>query len=82
MPTVVTGTLALIFAATGWLMGIIPAGGGLMAGYHWFVSSVGAGGDELVAAQHKRAGRNTLIRPARSRGAARTPNAGAPGCRR
>ena len=61
MPTVVTGTQALIAAATGWLMGIIPAGGGLMAGYHWFMSSVGSGGDEMVAAQHKRGARNTLI---------------------
>ena len=60
MPTVVTGTQALIAAATGWLMGIIPAGGGLMAGYHWFMSSV-SGGEEMAAAQHKRAARNTLI---------------------
>ena len=61
MPAVVTGTQALISAATGWLVGIIPAGGGLMAGHHWFMSSVGAGGDEMVAAQHKRAAGNTRI---------------------
>ena len=61
MPTVVTGTQALISAATGWLMGIIPAGGGLMAGYHWFMSGPGAGGDEMLASQHKRATRTTLI---------------------
>ena len=61
MPTVVTGTLALLSAATGWLLGIVPVGGGLMASYHWFMSGPGAGGDEMLASQHKRATRNTLI---------------------
>jgi len=61
MPTLVTGLQSLLSAASGWLLGLIPAGGGLMAGYHWFMSGPGAGGDEMVAAQHKRATRNVLL---------------------
>jgi hypothetical protein len=61
MPTLISGLQNLLSTASGWLLGIIPVGGGLMAGYHWFMSGAGAGGDEMVAAQHKRATRNVLF---------------------
>lgn len=61
MPTLITGLQSLIGAATGWLLALVPAGGGLMSGYHWFMSGPGAGGDEMVAATHKRAVRSTLL---------------------
>lgn len=60
-PNLITGLQALLNAASGWLLGLIPVGGGLMAGYHWFMSAVGSGGDEMQSASHKRALRTTLI---------------------
>lgn len=61
MPTLITGLQSLIGAATGWLLALVPTGGGLMAGYHWFMSGPGAGGDEMVSATHKRATRSVLF---------------------
>ena len=61
MPTLVTGLQSLISAASGWLLALVPIGGGLLSGYHWFMSGPGSGGDEMVAAQHKRGVRSTIL---------------------
>ena len=60
-PNLVIGLQSLLSAVSGWLLGLIPVGGGLMAGYHWFMSGVGSGGDEMQSAQHKRALKTTLF---------------------
>jgi hypothetical protein len=41
-PQVVTGVQTLIGDMTGWLLGIVPTGGALVSGYHWFMSGPGS----------------------------------------
>lgn len=60
-PDLITGLQTLITTVSGWLLALIPTGGGLAAAYHWFMAGIGSGGDEMQSAQHKRALRTTLF---------------------
>lgn len=44
-PSIVSGVNTMINDATSWLLAIVPTGGGLIAGYHWFMSGPGSSGD-------------------------------------
>ena len=41
-PQLVGGVYTLIHDMTGWLIGLVPAGGSLVAAYHWFMSGPGS----------------------------------------
>lgn len=59
-PTIVTGTEALLKAALGWLLGLIPAGAGCVIGYHALAKQLNEG-DPGKVSQHNQAMKNTLI---------------------
>lgn len=40
-PQVISGVTTVLNDATGWLIGIVPIGGGLVAAYHWFMAGPG-----------------------------------------
>jgi hypothetical protein len=41
-PQMITGVQTLISDMTDWLLALVPVGGGLVAGYHWFMSGPGS----------------------------------------
>jgi len=59
-PAIVSGTLDLLEAATGWLLVLIPAGCATMLGWHAFVKQMNEG-DPAQASIHNRAMKNILI---------------------
>ena len=42
-PPLISGIHALLGTASSWLLWLVPVGGGLLAGYHWFMTGPGAG---------------------------------------
>lgn len=41
-PQAVTGVFTVLHDATGWLLALVPVGGALVAGYHWFMTGPGS----------------------------------------
>lgn len=41
-PGLITGIQTILQDATGWLLALVPIGGGLIAGYHWFMTGPGS----------------------------------------
>lgn len=58
-PKLVTGTVALFKAITGWLLLIIPVGAGAFAGWHGLQKSMSE--DDAVIAQKNKLIKNTII---------------------
>lgn len=58
-PKLVSGTLALLTAATSWLTGLIPVGSGLFLGYHAWLKSMSE--DQAIIAEKNRLMKNVLI---------------------
>ena len=59
-PTLVSGTLNLLNDATTWLLGLVPAGTALMAGWNLWVKSMNEG-DPAEAAAHGKAAKKVVI---------------------
>lgn len=58
-PKLVTGTVALFKAASGWLLLIIPVGAGLFVGFHAIQKALTD--DQAVIAEKNKLMKNTLI---------------------
>ena len=58
----------LFTTLSNWMLGLVPVGGGLMLGYHGFMSTLAQ--DDAQAAAHKRAMRNVLVGTGLAEGAA------------
>lgn len=41
-PQAVAGVFTVLHDATGWLLALVPVGGALVSGYHWFMSGPGS----------------------------------------
>ncbi len=41
-PQAITAVQTVLNDASGWLLGLAPVGGALVAGYHWFMSGPGS----------------------------------------
>lgn len=58
-PKIVTGTVDLFQAATGWLLLIIPVGAGLFVGYHALQKSLTD--DQAVISEKNKLIKNTIV---------------------
>lgn len=59
MPTIISGTVSLLNAATGWITVIAPIVGGLFAGYHAIRKSMSD--DDMAIQKHQKMIKNAVI---------------------
>ena len=59
MPTIISGTLALLNAASGWITVLAPVVGGVFGGYHAIMKS--RADDEMEIAKHQKMIKNAII---------------------
>lgn len=59
MPTIVSGTIALLNSASGWITIIAPILGGLFGGYHALMKSKAE--DDMEIAKHQKMIKNAIV---------------------
>lgn len=59
MPSIVSGTISLLNAASGWITVIAPIVGGLFGGYHAIMKA--KADDEMEIAKHQKMIKNAIV---------------------